>query len=55
MITYRKHRVNETTVATLIGSIVELCQRDPVDETQKHTAYLTKDELRALLGAMESP
>ena len=54
MKTDRKHRVNETTVATLTGSTVALYQRDCLDETKTHLSFLNLDELRKLLAVMDA-
>lgn len=54
MIDERKHRVNETTVATLTGSTVAIYQRDSIDDATTHLSFLTLDELRKLIAVMDA-
>lgn len=54
MKTALNHRVNQTTVATVTAQYVSVTQRDPLDDARNHLVFLTADELRSLLLAVEA-
>lgn len=54
MTTQVKHRINETAVANVTADYVGITQRDCIDPSRNHVVFLTADELRALLAAVEA-
>jgi hypothetical protein len=48
-----KHRINKTTIAGIQSPLVSITQRAFMDETRSHTVFLTRNELVALLAAMD--